>query len=400
MPAGTVIGRTWRTLLTLRPGMSGPVAVRHAPYLATGELGTLGAPFSSIQYPTGLRGSLVATTGGTIGGSHLTIGDEDEAGCETNGEDLPELARLRADVAAFAGLSPARQAEVLACLNCITEHRAAFRALRALTDDHFASPDGCAALYEAARSLVRVRPQDPQSRRALGRLARQDVNPVTATAAAVQLGAASIRLDRDLDAGDDALALADARLTEVAGPGHRFVAVLLASRIHRARALWALRQRDFPLLSRCLEGALATASDLMEAAPVDDPYATLVAAENLRLVLEAHLVAASGSGRADAFGGWAARLLDTDPEDPFTWRYLAIYGARCGLLTGASLAVAGLAAMTTVGLADAAEAVQRAEAGTASPGGTGPDGDDGEFESLVLAALHRLLRPGSLVPAA
>jgi hypothetical protein len=385
----TVIGRTWRTLLTLRPGVSGPVAVRHAPYLATGELGTLGAPFSSIQYPTGLRGSLVAK----LGGPHLTIDSEvDEEGA--GGEALPELARLRADVAAFAGLPPARQAEVLACLNCITEHRAGFRAMRALTNDHFASPDGCAALYEAARSLVRVRPQDKQSRRALDRLARQDVSPVIATAAAVQLGAASIRLDRDLDTGGDALALADARLTEVAGPGQRFVAGLLASRIHRARALWALRQRDFPLLSRCLEGALTSASDLVEAAPIDDPYATLVAAENLRLVLEAHLVAASGSRRADAFGHWAARLLDTDPEDPFTWRYLAVYGARCGLLTGAALAVSGLAAMTTVGLTEAAEAVQRAEPGV------GHDGADGELVALVLAALHRLLRPGWLVPAA
>lgn len=374
----TVIARVWKTLLTLVPTSSGPVAVQHAPFLALGRIGATAEPLSSIQYPTGTRAGLLASAGGFLA-SLPPLGDAD-----SDFADHPELARLNADVLRFTELAPGRQAQVLSCLNCITEHRVAFRLIPALSTEYFADPAGCAALYEGARSLVRVRPHDRQSRTVLGRLTEQDANPRIATAAAIQLAAASIRHDGDLDAGRAALEIADRRRHEVDRTAHRFTATLLDSRYFRALALLSLRQRKFGVLASSLDSTWRTAEALFAEAPTQEPYLELVALENFRLVLEVQALAASGAKDPTRFATWATRLIETDPEDPYTWRYVAVYGSRCGLVFEAALAMSGLATIGTLGMTEAADALRSAPAPAAS---------DRTLVATLLGALEALVAP-------
>jgi hypothetical protein len=374
--ATSVTSRVWRTLLTLLPSSAGPIAIQHAPWTARSELGSLREPFSSIQYPTGTRAHLIDAVGQPMEplGDAASVFDEH-----------PELARLNEDVVRFQDLPMIRKAEVLSCLNCMTEQRVAFRLVPALSwSEHYADPDGCCVLYEAARSLIRVKPQDQQSRRALEKLSRQEVNPRMATAAAIQLGAASVRLDHDLDAAAKALDVADQRRAEVDRADSPFVADLLDSRYYRALALLALKQRNFKLLRSCMDNTMTSAVALMGRTTPTDEYPLLVARENMRLVVEVHLVAATGAEKPDQFSMWAQRLLDQDPEDPFTWQYLSIYGARCGCVVEAALAASGLAIIGGLDFVGVTEALGAAKVG---------DFRDAVLVEKILATLESLVRP-------
>ncbi|WP_132113721.1 hypothetical protein [Actinocrispum wychmicini] len=374
--AVSVTSRVWRTLLTLLPSSAGPIAIQHAPLTARGQLGSLREPFSSIQYPTGTRAHLIDAVGQVL---------EPLGAAASTFDGHPELAQLNADIVRFRDLTMIRRAEVLSCLNCMTEQRVAFQLVPALSwAEHYADPDGCCVLYEAARSLIRVKPQDQQSRRVLERISRQDVNPRLATAAAIQLGAASVRLDHDLDAAAKALDVADQRRAEVDRTDTPFVADLLDSRYYRALALLALKQRDFKLLRSSMDGTMTAAMALMARTTPADEYPLLVARENMRLVVEVHLVAATGAEKPDQFSRWAKRLLDLDPEDPFTWQYLSIYGARCGCVVEAALAASGMAIIGGLDHVGVSEALGAARVG---------DFRDDDLVEKILGTLESLVRP-------
>lgn len=374
--AASVTSRVWRTLLTLLPSSAGPIAIQHAPLTARSELGSLREPFSSIQYPTGTRAHLIDAVGQQLE-PLPPLGD-----AASTFDGHRELAQLNDDIVRFRELPMIRKAEVLSCLNCMTEQRVALRLVPALSwSEHYADPDGCCVLYEAARSLIRVKPKDQQSRRVLERLSRQDVNPRMATAAAIQLGAASVRLDQDLDAAAQALDVADQRRAEV---DSSFVADLLDSRYYRALALLALKRRDFALLRSSMDNTMTAAVALMARTTPTDEYPLLVARENMRLVVEVHLVAATGAEKPDQFSLWARRLLDLDPEDPFTWQYLSIYGARCGCVVEAALAVSGVAIIGGLDYVGVSEALGAARVG---------DFRDTDLLEKILATLESLVRP-------
>jgi hypothetical protein len=354
--------------------------MQHAPYLARGQLGSLTEPLSSIQYKTDTRTELLEAAAGLMD-VPPPLGHD---GAKFEGYD--ELARLNEDVLGFRDLPRSRQAQVLSCLNCMTEHRVALSVMPALSSAYFADADGCCALYEGARTLVRVRPQDQQSRRVLDRLSRQEVNPRMATAAAVQLGAASIRLDHDLDAGARALEVADLRRGEVDRTTSSFVGTLLDSRYFRALSLLALKRREFGLLASAMDQAMESADALMAQTTPSDPYPRLVARENMRLVVEVHLVAATGAEKPAQFARWAARLLELDPEDPYTWQYLAVYGARCGCAVEAALAASGLAAIGGLDFAEVTEAIRSGRVNQASDTG---------LVQKILGTLEAILQPGA-----
>jgi len=354
--AATISGQTWRTLITLAPTPFAPIAVSHAPFLARGQLGPGGRPMSSILYPTGMRSRLAAALGYSATSFEIR-GDSPPT------TDRPaELVHLEDRLSRFATLEPLVQAQVLACLNCLTEQRLIPRLALRLSTAHFESDAGCTALYEAARGMVRLRPTDRPAKAVLQRLAGQVHFPWVAASAAVQLGAAAIRIERDLDQATAALSLAERARSALDAdapdpPG------LIASRYHRLRALVLLNAGDVPLATEAMERAHGEASELArQTASAVPTYAGLVAAENLKIVYESYIKAASGGRDATGFARWATRLVDLDPHDPYTWRYIAVYGARCGLATAAALASIGLATTGGPGVADCVAAFRRSPA--------------------------------------
>jgi hypothetical protein len=373
----TVTARVWHTLITLAQSPGGPVAIQHAPFLARGDLGGNGEPLSSILYPSGMRAALLGSfehqrDDFTIPGNN----DAAQPGYQ-------ELACLRQDLTRFGQLAPMRQAQVLACLNCITEQGVVVRLAPDLPAHYFSDPAGCCALYEAARAFVRILPEDRQSRTVLSRLSRNGASAWIRGAAAVQLGAASIRIDGDLTAAASALEAAEDCRGEVQQSMPAFCSTLLDSRLFRLRALFALRNKDFTLARHAMENALSTAETLMSEPPEGHPYLRLVASENRKIVLESHLKAASGSKDLAGFVHWATRLMHLDPDDSYTWKYIAIYATRCGLVAEATLALAGLTSIGGLGVPEVLASLQDA------PGG-GERSD--ELAGLLrnsLADLHR-----------
>ena len=154
----------------------------------------------------------------------------------------------------------------------------------------------------------------------------------------------------------------------------------------RALALLALKRRDFALLASAMEQAMGSADALMAQTTPSDEYPLLVARENLRLVVEVHLVAATGAHKPSQFATWAARLLDLDPEDPYTWQYLAVYGARCGCVVEAALAASGLAAIGGLDFDEVTQAIRSARANESSDTG---------LVLKILGTLEAILQPGT-----
>jgi hypothetical protein len=350
----------WNTLLTVRAGDRGPIPIRHAPLLATGDLGGVGVPVSSILCPSGLRASIAASFG--LPREAVRIMEPfDEAGA-----DWPELRRLRADAARFAGLDQARQAEVLACLNCLTEQDTAIRVARGLTAAYLNTPAGCRVLYEAARALIRRRPEHPRSREVLARIAADGAEPWIRTAALVQLGAAAVRIDRNPTAAEHYVAAAERMRADTrAGV---FLDTLLHSRVSRLAALISLKNGDPAGQGVAMATTLETATTLIDLAAPLSAYERLVAAENLKMVVEAHLKAAGGARDAAGVERWATTMLSLDPDDPSTWRDIAANAARCGLVTEAALALVGLAHVGGAGAAGLLGAVTSGTDRHSAPG--------------------------------
>lgn len=332
---------------------------------------------SSILYPSGMRAVLRASFAHSP--DDFVVADTDRTVTGYH-----ELTLLNNDMARFAELATTRQAQVLSCLNCLTEQRLAVRLARHLTGDYYSDAGGCSALYEAARALMRLRPHDRLSRTVLSRLSQQSANRWIAVAAAIQLGAASIRIDRDLVQADAALQTAERSRAELDGEQYNFIATLFNSRYFRLQALLAAIRHAFPLVTDALAHALATAETLVADTAGDVPYLQLVAGENLKIVLEAHLKAASAANDPAAFARWAIRLVEVDPEDSHTWRYVATYGAACGLTADAALAMSGLTAIGGLGVPEVLGALR-----------TAPRNDvrSPELTEVLLAALAALHRP-------
>lgn len=342
--------RVWRPLMTIEHAPRGAIATRQAPLLALGEISEPGRPWSSILYPAGMRTAIQSSLGGTFDEFKIRPGGDVDA------TRHPEFARLCNDMARFSELEPGRQAEVLACLNCVTEQHLVLGLAGSLGEDHFTEPNGCHAVYETARALIRARPHDPQSRMVLWRLASQSVDPAVGAVAAIQLGAASIRIDNDLEAASKALAAAE--VARSVAPSS--IEDLLASRFFRLHALWALKAQEFRTARQAMQDSYDTSEQFVAASAGRHPYLDLVARENHKIVLESHLKAASGIGDIASFQRWAVQLLTLDPEDAYTWRYIASYGARCGLLPESGLALAGLVSMGGLGAMEVLESLRNA----------------------------------------
>ncbi|NUP68920.1 MAG: hypothetical protein HOW71_42885 [Nonomuraea sp.] len=345
-PPTAVVHRTWETMITLRESERGPLQIRHAPLLATGDLGG-GAPMSSILMPAGLRASLVRS---------LRLADADVGlrSGEAGGRASKGLAALRADIAAFDDLTLPRQAEVLSCLNCITEQAVAVPLVRNVTSDHLLSVPGGRVLYEVGRVLLRI--YNPQAHQVFQSVAESGADPVLRISGRVQLGAMAVRQQGDLDSATAHVQAAWSEYAEAETDLDDFLRALLQSRVSRLAALVAMRTGDTHGQSAAMERSLATALELERISRARSAYDRLVSAENMKIVAESHLKAAGGAGDSSGVVKWATTMLSVDPDDPGTWRDITTHAARCGLITEAAIATVG---MTFVGGTGTVGSVER-----------------------------------------
>ncbi|MEW9555308.1 hypothetical protein [Nonomuraea sp. NPDC050783] len=334
----------WETMLTLRESDRGPLHFRHAPLLATGDLGGAGVPMSSILTPSGLRASLVRALGLAEADADLHAAASDGAG--------QALTALRAGIAAFAELPPERQAELLSCLNCLTEQATVISLVPRATPDHPRTAAGSRVLYEVGRALLRR--YNPLARPILEGVA-ESTDPVLRVLARVQLGAMAVRLRGDLENATAQVDAARGGYAEAEADLDGFLRALLQSRVSRLAALVALRRTDPSGQAAAMERSLETALELERLSRTRPRYDRLVAAENMKIVAESHLKAAGGARDAGEVTRWATTMLSIDPDDPGTWRDIAANTARCGLTTEAAIAAVG---MTYVGGAGTVATIQ------------------------------------------
>jgi hypothetical protein len=337
-----VASRVWHTLITLEKGQSGPIALRHAPFLATGELGDIKFPLSSILYPSGMRAFLLGSVGCEAKRFQLS---SDRA---VDGGDFAALDEIKSGIRDFRSMGPLRQSQLLACLNCLTEQRAALPCISALPESYFADADGCHVVFEAARALLRMGAPSCQAKRAFGRLSSDCRNPLVGALSAIQLGAAYLRLEKDAVGASRSIVVADRWRLLLREAESAFIVAIVDSRYFRLVALAAFTDGK----SECAKSALSSA---LEAAVVatecaKETYERLVAAENMRLVYEVNLKAASLAFNIAAFESWALRLLEGDGEDSHSWKCISEYASRCGLAVVAALGIAGLATVCGVGI--------------------------------------------------
>ncbi len=354
-PPPAVVHRVWETMITLRESERGPLHVRHAPLLASGDLGG-GVPMSSILMPSGLRASLVRSL--RLADADVGLRPEEARGGTSTG-----LSTLRADIAAFDDLALSRQAEVLACLNCLTEQAVAVSLVRQLRSDHLLTVPGCRVLYEVGRVLLRM--YNPQARQVFERIADLCEEPMLRVLARVQLGAMAVRLQGDMDSATAHVSATWSEYAEAEACFDGFLRLLLQSRASRLTALVAMRVGDTDGQSAAMERSLETALELERISRRRSRYNRLVSAENMKIVAESHLKAAGGVGDTSGVVRWATTMLSIDPDDPGTWRDITTNAARCGLITEAAIATVG---MTFVGGTGTVGSVERIVATTDRPG--------------------------------
>lgn len=353
-PPPAVVHRVWETMITLRESERGPLHIRHAPLLASGDLGG-GVPMSSILMPSGLRASLVRSL--RLADADVGLRPEKARGGTSTG-----LSTLRADIAAFDDLALSRQAEVLACLNCLTEQAVAVSLVRQVTSDHLLTVPGCRVLYEVGRVLLRT--HNPQSRQVFERIADLSEEPMLRVLARVQLGAMAVRLQRDLDSASAHVSAMWSEYAEAEARFDGFLRLLLQSRASRLAALVAMRVGEADGQSAAMERSLETALELERISRTRSQYDRLVSAENMKIVAESHLKAAGGVGDTSGVVRWATTMLSIDPDDPGTWRDITTNALRCGLVTEAAIAMVG---MTFVGGTGTVGSVERIAATTDRP---------------------------------
>jgi hypothetical protein len=338
-----IASRALDALLSLAPGQRGPIEFRHAPLLASGDLGDVDGPLSSILHPPGLRASLRR---------HM-LGAEHAFEASTRAPDEPvsgaALTRLRNDVEQFTSLEPERQAEVLACLNCLTEQYIALDCLPALTTALYAHVAGCHAMYEGARCLLRIHRESPHARAVLTRLAERPPVPWIGASSSIQLCAAAVRFDQDLPSAAAALARARAWCDEMNASARPFESALARSRLLRVEALLAFKLGRPRESAESLDRALSVAGIAVELSSARSSYANLVALENRKIVLEARAKACADRRDDVGFAIAATDLIRFDPEDAVGWRTTATGAARLGWMSTAAIALAGHFSLGGVG---------------------------------------------------
>ena len=373
MGAG-LANQIWHTTVALRPSEHGPVTARHAPLLAAGTVGLDGAPRTSILWPSGLRINILLSLGEAGRPFRLPTPVPEPPHAYT------ELERLNADLEAFTDLPQLRQAQVLACLNVLTEQTAALRLIPTLSKDYLSDPVGCRVLYEAARAIVRLGQEIDQAGEVLAALCGQEVNPEVAVSAGIQLGSTVIRIHRDLDRAAGIIAMTDERRCSLDAGVSTFVRRLLDSRYFRLEALLLVRRGDSGAAAAALDAAEAAADEIRTC---DDGYSSLVAEENYRILAESRLKAAAIRRSAADLATWIPRLLDTDPQDPFAWRCVAEACAKCGYQASAATALAAVTGMGGPGVFSSI-AVLRKSASAQEPA---------ELHESLLARLADLCEP-------
>jgi hypothetical protein len=364
--------RTWKVLLTLTGDQDGPLPFRHAPHLATGDLSYLPVPMSSILYPAGLRQGLLKSFGIT---DRLT-----SAGSEADGDDSATEAfrTLAADLRAFGSLEPARQAQVLAALNCLTEQDTVLALAPQAADEKDGEAHGLHVAYEIARATARKHSEAGSAREAFSALLSQDTDPFIAAHAGIQLGALRIRTDENITAAGDVLAAVNSIRKDIDPSDGEFASRLTHSRYHRLNALLMLKAKEFGKAKESMDAALSAACDLLRKTADDTGYERLVALENYKIVGESHFKAAVGSRDLPAFTKWGKIMLALDPEDHFTWRYLVHYSLRLGLETEALTALAGLISTGGLGINEMIDEIMQSHR---------EGGDNGDFDEHLVHAM-------------
>ncbi len=363
---------------------SGPICVRQAPYLALGNLGGNAHPRSSIMFPSHLR--FVVRDSFGLNTDDLIA----EPGGDDTAHDSAAVVRLRTDLQQFASLAPLRAAQVLSCLNCLTEQPLVADLMSTLppllADSHV---DLARAWYEAARGLVRLGVDEQQGADVLRELTLNAPSRV-ATTAGIQLGAYHLRIAHDLGHAEEVLTRTR-QLLEVAEHDDdcpTAEATLLVSRFHRLEALFHTRARDRSGQARAMDLAEEHSRRLLAAANVH-PYELLLAEENHKIVCEARIKAAAFGRDAAALATWSGELMGLDPEDPTSWRCIAEAAAQLGLCSVGRLALVGQAALGGLGVHNTLDIVEHA---ASDDDRSGEDRNDGvaELEMVLQSSLANL----------
>lgn len=386
-----VLRRVWAPLMWLQQSPTGPVAVQHLPLLATGgSSAATGGPLSSILYPPGLRRALL----------RALPGDSGNPGASLLGVTSTEgpMDVLESDLAQFDGLAWNRQAEILACLNGLTEQQLILSLRPRFDESYLADPHGVQVMFEFGRCLVRLERHPHQADALLSVLAKQSVNDQVAALSAIQQGSLRLRQLDDLPGADAALALARDRLDDlVVGsevthepivPLSKEVFSLLESRFFRLLALARVRRRDGPGIAEAMASAIE-AADQMTKRSAQNEYLRLLTRENEKILCESSVKAASLQCDGEMLLHWSKRLLSVDPQDPFTWRVIAENAHRCGFHEAAALAVAGVLALGAPGAFRTLTSISPRLVG--EPSRRVVDALRDEAQRELLAALHSQL---------
>lgn len=325
----------WVTFLTLASDEFGQIPARYVPFLATGDLGPLQHSLSAILYPTGMREAMIRS---------LPI----QMDLRLSGpKELPfwssNHVRVWNDIKNWQGLELRRQANVIALLNCLSEQRVAVRLIEELKPSLADDAEGGWLLFEAARSLIRMHPENRSARVVLDRLRATSPDALLRALSGIHLAAMTTRVDRDHGSAESVLA--EVRLEAIPhGDDQSFGARIAASRWHRLMALICTRKRDF----RAVQSNIDSASDLAAQATgiVQElgghEYVGLVAKENEKMVLESRVLAAGKQQSSTLLHQTALSLVELDPFDSYTWRTVAM---ACN---DANMKLACLAALTGV----------------------------------------------------
>lgn len=335
----------WQTFLTLAPSSLSQLPAKYVPFLAVGDLGGMPHSMSAILYPPGMRASMLDTLNQPV----------------NYGLDSPviesywseEFSRVWSDLRQWSELSLSRQGQLGALLNCLSEQRLLVGLVADLQSDLISNVEGCAVLYEGARAIIRLSPTNASARAMLDALGRHAGDPTIRALSVIHLSAMQSRVDREQQAASETLSNGVAAVEHC--DDSTLEGVVVRSRWARVQALIDSKQRRFSAASDNLRQARAYADHAVDLASSRAPYMQLVAAENLKMVLEATILGAAGAGNAGLVASVAFELLRLDPYDSYTWRTVGTAATRTNLVLSATTALAGVTMLGGTGVSQMAD---------------------------------------------